>query len=221
MIQQFLALMVCLGVMHSMVAQPANAVAPWEITDEQRIRERSDHARAAERMRQATHAAGSGRAPQLRGDIIDGRFHPELFLPEELFSIMLNGAFSEDVKGRTIYRNARVADMKRLGLSEQFWAELEPSVADYLTTLRRARALNRDAAATEDAFVAGALRIESNAIQAGQCGRIVDGLERARRKFGRLVIDRFLYESVARTAVTNLSRPTTAEQLRSIKRGCR
>jgi len=121
---------------------------PWEWTLEERIRDRSDPVKARQRAeRRAASANGvtaMGAAPKLDGDSIDGHRNPELFLPIELFRIFVSGAFTEDPAGRAVYRQARV-QASSAALPKDFWTRLETITHSYVTTLSRARALNREA----------------------------------------------------------------------------
>src|SRR5436190_20968667 len=124
---------------------------PWEWTLEERIRDRADPAKAAQRVAAARNAQPSGgrlralsAGTNLQGDIIDGRRNPELFLPIELFRIFVSGAFTEDATGRAVYREGCVQD-STVRLPPNFWPQLEEITSKYVTTLGRARGLNRQA----------------------------------------------------------------------------
>ena len=229
-----IALLLCIGAVSNVEAQRASDGRPWQVTDDERIRARSNHTKAAERVREANErcqqsavgrlaARGGKTACKSSGDIISGRLHPELFLREELFRFMVRGAFAEDVMGRAIYRNARSADLARLGLPKDFWARVEVLVGDYLDVLRRTRQLNTEAGAraTSDPVAAARMREESSTIQREQCARLADALAATRAAFGQTTIDRFLYESVAKTASIALAKPDSAESLHRITRGCK
>lgn len=226
-----IAAVICMGVTGALTAQPARAVAASNLSDDERIAARSDRDQAAARVRRAEDldvARAQGRPPGVRvagkkmtGDIIVGRLNQELFFPEELLGIMLPGAYADDVKQRTVYREARSRTAASVGLPPYFWAALQPIVAEYLRVSRRARLLRQRAAASEDAAVAAALRRESATIQQSQCARLSAALQQARQTFGRRVFDRFLYEAIAPTAVINLERPETVAELNRFKRGCK
>lgn len=229
MARRLIAFIVGTAAVHSLAAEAPKSRAAWELTDDERIRERSDPVKAKARVRQVDEFVGTrqgGRTATkvngkaMRGDIV-GRLHPELFLGEELFRFMIEGAFAEDVLRRTVYRENRAEDIARLGLPVDFWARVEPSVAEYISTLKRARALNRQAANSADTTVAARLSAEAQMIQQDQCARIAAALTLARTTFGRTAIDRFLYEAVAPSAVSNFSRPYTAAELHKMKGGCK
>ena len=197
-----------------------NARPPWEWTIEERIRDRSDPAKARDRV-----AAGRAKASSLgvqgwnAGDSIDGHRNPELFLPIELFRIFVSGAFVEDPKGREIFRTA-LAELSSVPLPADFWPGLLEITRTYMTTLNRARELNREAGAAEGAE-RRRLQLESETVQAKQCRTLADNLEAARKRFGEPFFDRFLYESVAPTAGIGFQRPSTPAELTRLATGCR
>lgn len=211
-------------------ALQVKAPPPWSMSDEQRIAERTNRVKAAERVRQSAErqAATANRNQEVRangkamnGDIIVGRVHPELFFPDELFRIMARAAFADDVRGRASYREALSADVARIGLPPDFWATLESILDDHLSVSRQVRALHKSAAASADPATATRARREAQAIQHGQCAVLAKSLERARVTFGRTVFDQFLYEAVAPGAVINLERPYTAAEIHDIRKDCK
>lgn len=199
---------------------------PWEWTLEERIRDRSDPVKAEKRVVAARSARPSGMRIQatnagtnLQGDVIDGRRDPELFLPIELFQIFVSGAFTEDATGRAVYREGCIQDSS-VQLPPNFWSRIDEITVTYVTTLNRARAINRQAGAAEEAE-RERLNRQSQEIQARQCQRLAENLESARRAFGRQFFDRFLYEAVAPTSGIALQRPNTPSEMLQFERGCR
>jgi hypothetical protein len=186
---------------------------PWEWTLEERIRDRSDPVKAAQRVAAAQIATSSS------NDTINGRRNPELFLPIELFQIFVSGAFTEDPTGRAVYRQGCV-EASTVALPADFWARLETITGTYVFTLNRARALNREAGAAQGND-RKRLQHQSATIQAKQCETLADNLESARQAFGQPFFDRFLYESVAPDSGIGLERPNTPSELMRIANGCR
>src|SRR5205814_6563156 len=126
---------------------------PSEWSEEERVTERSDAARARERI---AEAANGGVVPwsvhsdamPVVGDVIDGHRHPELFMPTELLRALLTWAFTEDLTGRAAYRAARFEAVDRDGLPADFFEQLEPIVREYIDVAHAARSLAADVAKT-------------------------------------------------------------------------
>lgn len=183
-----------------------------ELTVEERLAERLDPARIAERAREhrlrhpqiaaferSTHAAE--RPEGVITYVIDGRRNPELFLPHELFSSLLTGVRLREplrTKQRGFFRES----IRRFGFEDElFWRELERAAADLTSMLETKRV---DASPDEG------------------CRQRHRALQTAREIFGRQRFDRFLYEVVApaaqQSSATNVSDPAAA--LKREAEGC-
>lgn len=180
----------------------------WEWATEERIANRLDPGRVAERNRhyQATRS-GRPSAMSNSGDtaqhmlsyVIDGGRNPELFLPHELFAGLLTGVVtSEPLRSRQ--RDYYRAGVLQFGFDEAtFWRELE------LLTI---------AAANRQGLGASAEQL---------CREEYDMLQAARRVFGTERFDRFLYAVIApsKQQWSSTNEPEPAAALLRVSRGCR
>jgi hypothetical protein len=219
------AALVLLVIAGSFVAVPVQAQKrPWEWSDEERIARRSDPVLARERVASSRQVAGSTirsdtTAMMLKGDVINGNVHPELFLPVELFSIFINAAFAPSEEDRSIYRQAS-AERSSQPIPADFWLRLEELTHEYNAVMAEARGINKRAGVSTGAERERLMR-ESEVLQARQCARLARALEQSRVAFGKAEFDRFLYEAVAPTAVIALAEPSTPAQLVYLNEGCR
>jgi hypothetical protein len=184
-------------------SKPATKPA-WKWTLEERLAARFDPAAMAERQAQyqaeqeAIRKRQGGSLPEDEARVTrsviekrDGRRTPELFLPGELFDLLLDGAFAPgreraDLQGsRAHYEQWAAA----LGLGSNFWERLEEAAAPYLTLLQKG----------------GRQRLPSRADIAakGEEGRFhicrarLQALEAAGAELGEEAFLRLLYEGVA------------------------
>jgi len=195
---------------------------PWEWRDDERLLERTDPLKAQERVREFQNAKPDHRMKMpiamKPGDIIDGKSHPELFLPIELFRIFVNGAFASDEEGRAVYREG-CETLSTIPLGDNFWTELAIITSPYVQTLKNVRAINQAAVVTSGPERAR-LEREAEALHRDLCTSLARALTEARQKFGHRAIDRVLYESVAPTAGITTAAPNTAAELRYLAGGC-
>lgn len=199
----------------------------WEWTVEERIAARTNPELARERARDgarrnpASTAAveGKRRAPVV--DNFNGKTHPELFLPHQVFDQLVKLAFTGDARASEIVQSGFASRVREHGLPNDFWERLrvisavyvadENALTDALARVRRESGARRQRAE------------QTLAITRDQvCRSRADALAEARRVFGRERFDRFLYEAVApgmfSTAFKTLPK---AELLRKTEEGCR
>ncbi|HEX9944271.1 MAG TPA: hypothetical protein VGG03_19850 [Thermoanaerobaculia bacterium] len=184
---------------------------------EQRDAERE--ARKKFRSGQSARAeeGAQGTEPEPVTDMIDGRKTPELFLPGELFDLLLNHVFPPE-KGRADLQTSRSFFEERaaaLGIGRDLWDRLEDAAAPYLRLLhedRRHRIAEANASKGEE----DGIRI---------CRARAQALEAAEAEFGEETFLRLLYKAVApHTRKASLLPPDYqrhAEKLRFEEGGCR
>lgn len=206
------------------VAKPA-----WKWTLEERLAARFDSDALA--AREAEHRAEQERIRERFGDPleeelnkmkgppattvhIDGSKTPELFLPSELFTLLIVRGFSQG--GNWDIQKSRGPIEKRaaaLGFGRDLWVRLEKAAAPYLQLLRKTGPLKGD-------------RVGYTKRDIRLCQLRSRALEAAKVEFGEESFLRLLYEAVAPNArpIYILDGPDYrkhAEQLRFMEEGCR
>jgi hypothetical protein len=204
----------------------------WDLTLEARLARRFDplatrgrieRALAARRGAQAMEG-GASPALHLAGrltNFIDGRHDPELFLPYELFRILVRDGFAPDPAEREVHRQRLAGIIMRFTEPERFWESLEIAAHQYLENQRSedelARSLQTELEAAERQRVLK--QIES--LQAPQCGLSRDAIEAAAARIGRVNLDRVLYEGIAPGLTLQETEQSNPAALRFIAGGCR
>ncbi|HEX7151645.1 MAG TPA: hypothetical protein VF618_09175 [Thermoanaerobaculia bacterium] len=189
----------------------------WEWTLEERLAERTSAAAAAERVTRylrSTQQNSTRRAPNAPAEVIDGNLEPQLFVPTELFQSVIRRGFV----GET-WRDVHVQDLAAVGLPRDFWERLERLAGPFVEDLRRQEALLTQA---KDLGAAG--REEINRQIAAEyplvCRHRAEALAAARAEFGPL-LDRFMYEHIARGQIIFATELTDGTRLSNEERGCR
>jgi hypothetical protein len=210
-------------------AQPAKA--GWQFSDEERFALRTNaglaRQRVAERRQNPTtnvQAAGAKAQPsanaQQWADSFDGKTHPELFLPHEVFRNFVGMAFEGDSRTRDIVRHGMATGIRKAGLPPDFWERLEPMIAFHVADVRSEKDLlasrSKMSGAAKDRVVK---RLELK--RTDVCRSRSEALAAARNAFGRERFDRFLYDAVAIHMFHVSDRLPTVEQLRRWEGGCR
>jgi hypothetical protein len=176
---------------------------PWEWTIDERLADRFDPAKIQER-----ELAYRSKFPQSRGGhgkvvyVIDGARNPELFLPSELFDVLLRKAFAADEAKRAAARTSIRPALAPLAQDEKaFWDKLEAITAKYVTMKFGFAGSDPDA----------------------RCRARYDALEAAREAYGRYEFDRFLYTvfAPAMSSSEATSDPDPAARRRREENGCR
>jgi hypothetical protein len=145
---------------------------------------------------------------------LDGSKTPELFLPSELFTLLIARGFSQ--RGNWDIQKSRGPIEERaaaLGFGRDLWVRLEKAVAPYLQLLRKTGPLKGDRAG----YTKRDIRL---------CQLRAKALEAAKAEFGEERFLRLLYEAMAPNArpIYILDGPDYrkhAEELRFIEEGCR
>jgi len=216
-----------IGVTTSTAAGPrAPAKSAWQLTDDERFALRTNALLAQERVvatRQSStsiraHAASTDRA-QI-ADSFNGRTHPELFLPTEVFHEFIKMSCTGEQQQRDLIRHAMAADVARYGFPADFWNRLDALLSFHVSDLQAERDLlasrsKEDGAARER--LERSLQMKRDDVCRGRA----EGLALARDTFGRERFDRFLYQVVAPNMFYVADKLQTAAQLRWREGGCR
>jgi len=194
------------------VAAHQSAKEPWELQLEERVALRTNPELARRRIEVGNRVQTSSMARRADGpawvDRFDGKTHPELFLPHEVFDELLKLAFTGDPRMGQVVRNGLARQVERHGLPADFWNRLESVSTVYLAD---AWALRNPLPAEE------ALTLK----QTDACRSRSDSLAAARNEFGRERFDRFLYEVIAVNMFSASDRIPARDSLLMIERGCR
>lgn len=208
-----------IGVLPAVYAQSPKR--PWSLSLEERIALRTNRALAGERARGEGRVRANVRegAPPL-ADSFDGRTHPELFLPHQVFRSLMDMAFLGGAKRGEWIREAMRAEVQEHGLPPDFWERLRVVSAIHISD---ATAVNDIAASLRQLHGRARRQAEYELAlkQADTCRTAADALAAARREFGAEHFDRFLYDAIAIHMFHAADQLPEAEDLRKIERGCR
>jgi hypothetical protein len=237
-----LAVMALTGA-HLMKAQEAKVrVKPekpaWQWTLDERLAQRFDpearRARVAAKIaeetayRKKSEAAGSaplegagGFVEGNRGkdvDVINGRKNPELFLPLELFTYLIQDAFPPEGVDPSEYRHMIEERAVVLGFGKDLWARLAKIAALVLTLERQREELARKNPA--------AVRMKSGAemddSDLALCRARAEALARAEVEFGKESFLRLLYQAtINSTEVVYDLYEGMEEHQRYLEEGCK
>jgi hypothetical protein len=181
---------------------------PWNWTTAQRVVDRYDSQHAADRRAAfgpgLTESASNG--PNARQFVLDGRRNPELFMPHELFDVLLTGV-APDARLRNKQRDSLDPALATLGYTSDFWSSLASAAAEYLSIR----------------FPTTSPSSAANDADIRRCTARYEALQRARQTFGAATFDRLLYTVVAPT-VTRVEVTTSADPAAALlraERGCR
>lgn len=206
----------------------------WQWTTEERLKVRFDPVSIRERYERKQAALRDLRARTGRGgrvavtagsaeghlsNSINGRDNPELFLPFELFILLIRDAFDLDTERGVGKRSRLNPIVETLADPAEFWPALEEAASTLIDAQheesRRFAQLN--AAATDDER--DRIRAEMDRLPS-QCEMRRQALDNAVRKLGQENLYRLLYEGIAPTTAVSSS-GDLPEQLLFIERGCR
>jgi len=198
---------------------------PWRLTLEERIALRTKAELARERVRGRTRALAtnaSSARPDARelADSFDGKTHPELFLPHEVFRKLVKLAFQASPRTTQVFRDGLMPEVRRHGLPDDFWNQLQSLSAAHAADLWAADDLSaavgrHSGPARERAANALALK------RIDVCRSRADALADARSRFGQNRFDRFLYEAIAINMFHASGSLPDPQVLHDAERGCR
>ena len=193
---------------------------PWALTLEERIALRTDpelareRSRGSGRVRTTVREGGSGFV-----DAFDGKTHPELFLPHQVFRTLMDHAFLGPERSGSRFRAGVAPELSLYELPPDFWQRLERVSAGYIRDTAEVNAMiaslrHLHGRARSDAQEALDLK------QMESCRGRAEALAAARREFGSKRFDRFLYEVIAVNMFHVAEELPRAEDLRRAEGGC-
>ena len=190
---------------------------------EERVALRTNPSLARERVR-LRQAATDGEATtdesQQWADDFDGKTHPELFLPHEVFDELISLAFLSSSHSRFVIQTGFMPEVRRHGLPHDFWERLESISAEFTAEAQSVRDLldaGRQRHAGDEVSREAALATK----HAARCRSRAAALAAARHAFGPERFDRFLYDVIATKMFMASDRLVSAEVLRRNEDGCR
>jgi hypothetical protein len=202
---------------------------PWEWSVQERLAARFDAAAIQKRVDDMVDRPRAGQAriannaaaEQLRpADYIDGRRHPELFLPTEIVTMFIRSAYAggDDETGEG-FRIAAAENAAELGLPSEFLAVFERE-AETLIALQTEESALRDQL-SERKGDPGTIRMELARLESEQCPLRAAVLQSLRKQYGTDA-DRFLYAALAPGMSRVIFSPIPDPQaLRHAEQGCR
>jgi len=207
--------------MAPVVAQPP--VKPWTLTLEERIALRTNPELARQRTAIRSQTAdGASVNSGLKSivDDFDGKTHPELFLPHELFRELIGLAFLSPPRFSQVIREDLMPQVRQHGLPSDFWQRLQSLSAGNAADMRAVDDLNeriRQQGGRARERAQQALPFKN----ADACRSRAEALAAARNEFGRDAFDSFLYDVIAANMHHVADRLPEPELLRQAERGCR
>lgn len=200
----------------------------WELTLEERIALRTDPVAAKARVNARPRArigVDSGAKGDQDGnppaDQFDGKHHPELFLPHQVFDQLVKLAFESDAGMSLNARRELTPDVRNHGLPPDFWLRLEALSAGFRADYRAIRALIVNPTDRQTAKERNRTEQALGVKYQDACRSRVEALEAARAEFGRERFDRFMYEVMAYRMFHAADTLPTPELLRQAATGCR
>lgn len=195
---------------------------PWALTVEERIALRTNPDLARERVRggRRIQASSSASVSTPLADAFDGRSHPELFLPHQVFDELIKLAYTGDVRTSQLVRDGLTPDVRQHGLPADFWERLRATSSVYVADVHAQRDLNasiRQQQGTARKRAQQALALK----QRDACRSRATAFAAARAQFGRERFDRFLYEVIAVKMFSMADKLPDAALLRQAEEGCR
>lgn len=196
---------------------------PWAYTLEERIALRTSAELARQRVRGRKQMETSNVPSERRAVIVDsydGKTHPELFLPYEVFDELVKLAYLSNVRTSEVVRIGLTPEVTRHGLPADFWLKLEALSSVYrsdYTTVRGMLATIRRVSGAARRRTEEALELKHE----DSCRSRAEAYAAAQNEFGRERLDRFLYEVIAVHMFSITDRLPSPELLRRGAEGCR
>lgn len=166
--------------------------------------------------RTALIRAELSRRPEYR---IEGRAHPQAFLPFEAYDNFVRRAYDLPEADAEWHRQVMAESAHELRLPRHFWTATEDAAAELLASRREQRRLAaqlRTAGGEERKRILAALE----AAQRPECAARRDALAATRAAVGAALFDRFLYEVIVPDMFIRGSGPEDPRRLTLIEGGC-
>jgi len=194
---------------------------PWELSVDERIALRANAELAAERAGVARQLQATAKTKSSAWvDDFNGKTHPELFLPHEVFRELVELVYTGPPRANQIIYDGFMPDVKRHGLPPDFWERLQVITAAYVSDIHAVRD-NLHSLRGQS----GRARERTQAIlklkNADECRSRADALAAARKEFGSERFDRFMYEVIVAGMFHSEDRVADAAILRRMEGGCR
>jgi len=189
----------------------------WEWTLEERIAALTNPELARMRLGERRQRVQSTSTASPWVDSYDGKTHPELFLPHEVFEQLISMAFVADARITQGMREGFMPEVTRHGLPRDFWSRLETITTIYVADERALRDLHE----SRDKQNPAQYERMRNLKYKDECRTRADALAAARQAFGRERFDRFLYEVIAVSMFTATDLLPDGARLRDAEEGCR
>lgn len=207
------------GQAHAQNMQSAGKPA-WALSVEERIALRTDPDLARTRVDGIRSQRSIDSQVHPLVDRFDGKSHPELFLPHEVFDQLVKLAFLASPRTAQTVRDGFMPQVKLRGLPVDFWPKLQSISSAYIADIWAVTDLL--ASGQQQSGLARQRRDEVLALKyKDTCISRADALAAARNQFGRERFDRFLYEVVAVGMFVVADRLPDPKQLRAAEEGCR
>jgi len=212
-----------LGILLTLATAAATPVEkkPWTLSVEERIALRADPKLAAERAGVTRQLQATAKTKSsVWVDDFNGKTHPELFLPHEVFRELVELAYTGPPRANQIIYEGFMPDAKRHGLPPDFWQRLQVITAAYVSDIHAVKD-NLHSLRGQS----GRVRQRTEAILAlkhvDECRSRADALAAARKEFGSERFDRFMYEVIVAGMFHSEDRVADAAILRRMEGGCR
>jgi hypothetical protein len=219
--RRFLALLIAsCSLTFACLADGPKQKASWQWTVEERISARTDEqlarVRVRERGRRVQAASTDSGASQI-ADAFDGKTHPELFLPHQVFDSLIMMSFVAKAGAAQRIRDGLMPEITRRGWGNDFWDRLQAMSTIYVGDERALTDALESADPRSKERTERLLTLRQNDI----CRSRAEALAAARRTFGAERFDRFLYEVIAVNMFSMADRLPDAALLRAAEEGCR
>jgi hypothetical protein len=188
-------------------SDPSDRKPAWKWTTEERLTKRFDPEAMAARARgqAAEREAANARRPNLADDplykvdglggppmeVIEGRKTPELFLPWELFSDLLDRGLAADGSVRSGVRERIEARAAALGFGQDLWTRLEKAAAHFNELRREAHLRSLTERTGPPAKATEGFKMNSEGLRL--CRTRAQALAAAKAEFGEEAFLRLLF----------------------------
>lgn len=195
----------------------------WEYTDEERfamrfdpvsMRERAEHSARQRGRTSELDAIADGNVP----NVVEGLRNPELFLPFELFTLLIRDAYFAEPEWQQMTRKR----LQPFGAGDDFWSAMESSAEPMINTRIEERELSKKlSSATSDEERRRISGEYDAATGQAHCAIRYEALRRATEVIGRERLYRVLYEGIAPGLSTTSRDPDLYSRFQFLNGGCR
>lgn len=202
-------------------AASASSKPSWQWTPEERISARFDESarrlRVELRVRARAASKASRSGPEVY-DVVEGKDHPELLMPHEIFSTFTRAAFVIDDDTSAIMRRDAAEKATALGLPKDFLDVVARESAEFVALQRREGQLREQM--TARGANSGLVWNDIKSVQAQECPARAAAIGRLRTIYGREQFDKYLYTAVAPGVFYTFFEPQDVKKLVAEEAGC-